>query len=123
MFCLLVILTLTHEGDAAKGGAKSIMRNRKGQQGAAGQSFLGYYGHNSNFGDRGNNGEDSWDDYDGSGDDFGDGSGSGEDYQEEFTCSTLPSESAIHVLIDWFIQCWAFVGTLLSSYEVVVRIT
>ena len=61
------------------------MRNRKGQQGAAGQSFLGYYGHNSNFGDRGNNGEESWDDYDGSGDDFGDGSGSGEDYQEEFT--------------------------------------
>ena len=83
VFCLLVVLILNHEGEAAKGGAKSIMRNRKGQQGAAGQSFLGYYGHNSNFGDRGNSDGDNWDDYDGSGD-F-DGSGSGDDYQEEFT--------------------------------------
>ena len=37
---LLVILTLNHEGEAAKGGAKSIMRNRKGQQGAAGIDYL-----------------------------------------------------------------------------------
>ena len=49
----------------------------------AGQSFLGYYGHNSNFGDRGKDGDESWDDYDGSGD--MEGSGSGDEYQEEFT--------------------------------------
>ena len=39
-FGLLVMLTLNHEGEAAKGGAKSIMRNRKGQQGAAGKDYL-----------------------------------------------------------------------------------
>ena len=34
------MLSLNHEGEAAKGGAKSIMRNRKGQQGAAGKDYL-----------------------------------------------------------------------------------
>ena len=65
---VLAILTalLLQAGQAAKGGAKTIMRGRKGQQGTA-NAFAGYYGHGSNTGDRRESQYSDWE-YEGSAD-------------------------------------------------------
>jgi len=59
--CFMILLTLSSVSEGAKGGAKSIMRGRKGQSGNAG-SFAGYYGHGSYTG-RDNNQDGGWDEY------------------------------------------------------------
>ena len=67
----ITILTslLLNTAEGAKGGAKTIMRGRKGQQGAA-NAFAGYYGHGSNVGGR-RDSQYSWE-YEGSGEDYED---------------------------------------------------
>merc|ERR1712018_464642 len=73
---VMIVLTVTtitilllHSSQAAKGGAKTIMRGRKGQQGSA-NAFAGYYGHGSNAGDRRDSQYSDWEN-----------EGSGEDYE------------------------------------------
>merc|ERR1711971_678579 len=63
-----ISLLLLQGCQAAKGGAKTIMRGRKGQQGSA-NAFAGYYGHGSNAGDRRDNQYTDWE-YEGSADDY-----------------------------------------------------
>ena len=79
--------------EAAKGGAKSIMRGRKGQGGANSGTFAGYYGHNSYYGQsQPDQYDNNWeDDYDGSGDEY---DGSGDDYEEEVTPPCVGEYSA-----------------------------
>ena len=67
---------LLNTAEGAKGGAKTIMRGRKGQQGAA-NAFAGYYGHGSNAGGR-RDSQYSWE-YEGSGEDYE--SGGEEEYR------------------------------------------
>ena len=69
-FLSISIITslLLHVTQGAKGGgAKTIMRGRKGQQGSA-NAFAGYYGHGSNLGGR-RDSQYSWE-YEGSGQDY-----------------------------------------------------
>ena len=63
---LLILSLLLGTSQAAKGGAKTIMRGRKVQQGT-GNAFAGYYGHGSNTGDRRESQYSDWE-YEGSAD-------------------------------------------------------
>ena len=85
---LLAISILTslllQAAHGAKGGAKTIMRGRKGQQGAA-NAFAGYYGHGSNVGGR-RDSQYSWE-YEGSGEDYD--SGGEEDSEYRSPCIGL----------------------------------
>ena len=85
---LLAISILTslllQAAHGAKGGAKTIMRGRKGQQGAA-NAFAGYYGHGSNLGGR-RDSQYSWE-YEGSGEDSE--SGGEEDAEYRSPCIGL----------------------------------
>jgi len=74
---LLVVLLSICDGEAAKGGAKSIMRGRNKNQGQGGTGFQGYYGQAS-YG-RGGESE-AWGEYDSS----GDYEGSAEDYDDNY---------------------------------------
>ena len=80
----IITSLLLHAAQGAKGGAKTIMRGRKGQQGAA-NAFAGYYGHGSNLGDRGDS-QYSWE-YEGSGQDYE--SGGEEDSEYRSPCIGL----------------------------------
>ena len=77
------LLLLLPRCQAAKGGAKTIMRGRKNQQGTA-NAFPGYYGH-SNVGGR-RDSQYSWE-YEGSGDDSE--SGGEEDSEYRSACIGL----------------------------------